>query len=154
MPGDTIFTVESEFDVEGELPDSVDETAIERMRTVATVLDESIRVPGTSYRVGLDPLLGIAPVSGDVVSGAIGLYIIAESARLGVTYTTILEMLANVALDVAVGSIPLAGGIFDAVWKANKRNVELALRDLASGSTAGSRADSTDEREVVEIPVE
>lgn len=152
MTRDTIVDIESELDidVDGQLPESVDETTIERMRTVALALDESIRVPGTSYRVGLDPLLGLAPVSGDLVSGALGMYIILESARLGVTYSTILKMLANVGLDVAVGSIPVAGGLFDAVWKANKRNVELALRDLATAPTG----DSTTDGEAVEIPVE
>lgn len=152
MTRDTIVDIETELDidVDGQLPESVDETAIERMRTVALVLDESIRVPGTSYRVGLDPLLGLAPVSGDVVSGALGLYIILESARLGVTYSTILKMLANVGIDIAAGSIPVAGDLFDAVWKANKRNVELALKDLATAPTE----DSSTDRETVEIPVE
>lgn len=140
----------SEFDVAGELPESVDESALRRMRTVAVALDESIRVPGTSYRIGLDPLLGVVPVSGDLITGAIGTYVVLESARLGVGYSTVLEMLANVAIDVAVGSIPVVGGVFDAAWKANMRNLELALQDLATGSSE----ELSEDREVVEIPVE
>jgi hypothetical protein len=124
---------ESRFDVEydGEIPDSVDRAALERMETVAYVLDESIEIPGTDYSVGADPVLGALPVAGDVVSAAFSLYIVAESAYLGVSYTTLLGMLANITVDTVGGAIPYAGTVFDAVWKANKRNVGLALRDLA-----------------------
>jgi hypothetical protein len=113
-----------------ELPESVDRAAIERMRVVATILDSSIRVPGTDYRIGADPLLGILPGAGDVLSGGISLYIVLEAARLGVSYTTLLKMVANVSLDVAGGSIPIVGTVFDAVWKANERNMKLVLEDL------------------------
>lgn len=117
-------------DFEGELPDSVDEAAIERIRAVAYLLDESIRIPGTSYRVGLDPLIGTVPVAGDLVSGGLSLYIVLESAYLGVSYSTIVRMLGNVALDVGGGMVPYVGTVFDAVWKTNKRNVELVLDEL------------------------
>jgi hypothetical protein len=132
------------FEGTDELPPSVDEAAVRRMRLVARGLDELVRVPGTDYRVGLDPLLGVIPGAGDVVAGAVSLYVVAESARLGVSYGTLLRMLANVAVDVAGGSVPYVGVLFDAVWKANEWNVELALEDLAG------RADG----EVVEITVE
>lgn len=161
MTRDTSGRLESEFefefdgDIDGEIPESVDESALRRMRTVALVLDESVRVPGTSYRVGIDPILGILPVSGDIVGGGLSLYIVLESARLGVSYTTLLKMLANVAIDVSVGAIPVVGGVFDAVWKANKRNLKLALQDLATASSeVESTEASADDEEVVEIPVE
>jgi hypothetical protein len=114
-----------------ELPHSVDRAAVRRMRFVARTLDDSVRLPGTSVRIGLDPLLGILPVAGDLVSGALSLYIVVEAARLGVPAGTLLRMLANVAVDVAGGSVPLVGDVFDAVWKANTRNVDLALDALA-----------------------
>lgn len=156
MTGDTISSLESDVDVEGELPDSIDEAAIERMRTVAWVLDESVRVPGTNFRVGLDPVLGVLPGSGDAIGAGFSLYIVLESARLGVTYTTLLRMLANITIDVAGGLIPVVGAVFDAIWKANKRNVELALRELASDqeSDAVSDGQPADDSEVVDIPVE
>jgi hypothetical protein len=151
---------ESRFDVayDGELPDSVDEAALRRMEAVAAALDDSITIPGTDIGVGLDPILGVLPVAGDIVSAGISLYIVAESANLGVSYTTLLRMLGNITVDLGVGSIPVVGDIFDALWRANVRNVELALRDLSD--PPATLADSTpvedegaNETEGVEIPV-
>ncbi|GAB6862236.1 DUF4112 domain-containing protein [Haloplanus litoreus] len=118
------------------LPASVDRAAVRRMRFVARVLDHSVRIPGTSFRVGLDPLLGLLPVTGDLVSGALSLYVVLEAARLGVPYGTLIRMLANVAVDVVGGSVPVIGDLFDAAWKANTRNVDLALDALAGDGVA------------------
>lgn len=123
-------TVGDAFD--GELPESVDRAAVRRMQAVARLLDESVRLPGTRFRVGLDPIVGLLPGAGDALTGALSLYVVVEAARLGVTYTTLVRMLANVGVDVVGGSIPVLGDLFDAVWKANVRNVDLALADLAS----------------------
>jgi len=150
MPTD--FASRFDVDYDGELPESVDEAALKRIETVAYVLDESVRVPGIGVRIGVDPILGALPVAGDVASAAISLYIVAESAYLGVSFGTIVEMLANITIDVAGGSIPYVGTVFDAVWKANKRNVTLALEDLAEAvetDESGGRRDDG-----VNIPVE
>lgn len=139
------------------VPESVDRAALERIRTVAYVLDESIEIPGTNYSIGLDPLIGAVPVVGDAISGAISLYIVLESARLGVSYTTLLEMIANVSLDYVGGSIPYVGTVFDAVWKANKRNLELVLEDLTTQDDESSDDpdDQTDDEPgSIEIEVE
>ena len=112
------------------LPDSVDEAAVQRMQFVARLLDDSIRLPGTEFKIGLDPIVGVLPVAGDAVAAALSGYIILESARLGVSYLTLLRMLANVGVDFAVGSVPVVGDIFDVAWKANVRNLQLALADL------------------------
>jgi len=125
----------SDEDFESEQYDAIDRAAIERMQTVATVLDESIPIPGTSFRIGIDPLIGLLPVGGDAVSTVASLYIVLESARLGVQSTTLVRMLANLGVDLAVGSIPLVGDAFDAAWKANKRNVALALSELGADSS-------------------
>jgi hypothetical protein len=116
-----------------DLPDSIDTAAVERMRAVAYVLDESIRVPGTDFRIGLDPLVGAVPGVGDVVAGGLSLYVVLEAAYLGVSYTTLFRMLATVAVDTVGGAVPYVGGVFDAVWKANKRNVRLALVEILGG---------------------
>lgn len=136
------------------VPESVDRAALERMRTVAYVLDDSIRVPGTDYRVGLDPLLGTIPVVGDIASGALSLYIVLESARLGVGYTTVLTMIANVSLDVVGGTIPYVGTVFDAVWKTNKRNLELVLEDLTDDDSDGGHDDESPESESGAVKIE
>jgi len=117
-------------DTPADLPPAIDRAAVRRMRFVAHVLDESVRIPGTSFRVGLDPILGLLPVVGDVASGCLSLYIVLESARLGVSTRTLVRMFANIALDVVAGSVPLVGDLFDAAWRANTRNVALALADL------------------------
>ena len=122
-------------DVES-LPDSVDEAAVQRMQFVARLLDDSIRLPGTEFKIGLDPIVGVLPVAGDAVAAALSGYIILESARLGVSYLTLLRMLANVGVDFAVGSVPVVGDIFDVAWKANVRNLQLALADLGADAEA------------------
>lgn len=146
---------ESRFDVEydGEIPPSVDEAALHRMEAVAHALDESLQIPGTSASIGIDPILGALPVAGDLVSAGISLYIVAESANLGVSYTTLLRMIATISIDVVGGSIPYAGTLFDSFWKANVRNVEHALEDLAEPLAENSN-DSDDAETAVAIPVQ
>ncbi|WP_435073300.1 DUF4112 domain-containing protein [Halorubrum sp. HHNYT27] len=113
------------------LPESVDRAAVKRMQMVAYVLDEGFRVPGTDYRIGIDPVVGVLPGAGDVLTGGFSLYIVLEAARLGVSYTTLLKMIANISVDVVGGTIPIVGDIFDIVWKANKRNFKLVVNDLS-----------------------
>ena len=124
---------ESRFDAtyDGEIPSRVDEAALHRMEAVAHALDESVRIPGTNASVGIDPILGVIPVAGDLVSAGVSLYIVAESANLGVSYTTLLRMLATIGIDVVGGSVPYVETLFESFWKANVRNVESALADLA-----------------------
>ena len=104
--------------------------ALRRSRKVSHLMDEAVRVPGTDYRVGLDPILGVAPVGGDAVALVLSLYPILEAARHDLPKSTIARMLLNVTLDATVGSIPVLGTLFDAVWKANERNVRLMERHL------------------------
>ena len=130
MVSQATSSLESQFDGIEEVPDSVDEAAVRRMRFVANVLDDSIRVPGTDFRIGIDPILGILPGAGDAVAAAMSVYIVLESARLGVPFLTLLQMMANVTLDFAIGSVPVIGTLFDAAWKANQTNVELAVEHL------------------------
>ena len=152
-----VQSFDSRFDItyDGEIPDSVDRAALDRMETVAYVFDESVEIPGLGVSIGADPILGALPVAGDVVSAAFSLYIVAESAYLGVSYTTLLGMLANITVDTVGGSIPYVGTVFDALWKANKRNVGLALRDLAEeiDDATTDEATTSDDSEGVDIPV-
>lgn len=124
-------------DFEGELPDSVDRAAIDRMQAVAKVLDEGMRLPGTDFRFGIDPIIGILPGAGDSVTSLVSLYIVAESARLGVSRSKLLRMLGSIAVDFVAGSVPVLGVVFDAFWKQNKWNVKMALEDLAVDEGSG-----------------
>lgn len=99
--------------------------ALKRARTMATFLDDAIPIPVVGYRVGIDPIVGLLPVSGDAVGAVLSSHIIAEAAFAGVPPKTLARMAAYVALDAVGGSVPIAGDVFDAVWKANQRNVAL-----------------------------
>jgi hypothetical protein len=99
-----------------------EEAALRRVRRMSRLLDEAIRVPGTDVRVGLDPILGIAPVGGDAIAAVVSLYPAVEAYRLGASKGTLAKMLALVAVDAVVGSVPVVGTLFDAFWKANSWN--------------------------------
>lgn len=101
-----------------------------RVERLARLLDSQFRLPGTGLRFGLDGLLGLLPGVGDTATLLMSLYLVAEARRLGASFTTILRMLFNTALDWLVGLIPFAGDIFDFAFKCNRRNVELLRRDL------------------------
>ena len=136
-----------------DLPDSVDEAAVDRLSTVAHLLDECVRLPG-GFSVGLDPILGSVPVVGDALTTGVSLYVVLEAAYLGVSYTTVVRMLGNVAIDVVGGAVPVVGLLFDALWKTNRRNVELLLDDLAVENTTETDADpASTESDAVAIEV-
>jgi len=105
--------------------------ALGRIRAVAHLLDESIRVPGTSFRIGIDPIIGLLPIAGDLATAVCSLYIVAEAIRLGVPKRTLVRLLANIALDTLLGSIPIVGDLFDAYWKANVRNADLVAAAIS-----------------------
>jgi hypothetical protein len=101
--------------------------ALERLLDrVAWLMDRAVKIPGTRITVGLDALLGLLPVGGDVLTGAVqtGLVLVALY-HYRVPKRLVMRMMGNVLLDVAVGSIPLLGDVFDVGFKANTRNVRL-----------------------------
>lgn len=98
---------------------------LRRLRALAWLLDARWRVPGTSFRVGVDPLLGLIPGFGDGLAALISLYIVYEGWRLGASDRTIARMLLNVLIEFLVGTVPVIGDLFDAAWKANLRNLRL-----------------------------
>ncbi|HSH44819.1 MAG TPA: DUF4112 domain-containing protein [Longimicrobiales bacterium] len=88
-------------------------------------MDRSFRVPGTSLRFGLDPVLGLLPLGGDVIGALISGYVLIIAWRNGAPGSLIGRMLVNILVDTAVGAVPVLGDIFDAGWQANARNVDL-----------------------------
>ena len=101
-----------------------------RARTLTRLLDSAARVPGTGFRFGLDPLLGIIPGLGDVTGAALSSYLVVLASRHGAPTATIVRMIANVAIDTVVGALPVLGDLFDAGWKANTRNLALLERHV------------------------
>jgi hypothetical protein len=100
---------------------------LRRLNNLARLLDTAVRVPGTGIRFGADSLLGLLPVIGDASGAIIGLAIVNEGRRLGVPSDKLARMLTNIAVDAAVGSVPLLGDAFDVYFKAHKRNIGILL---------------------------
>jgi hypothetical protein len=94
-------------------------------------MDGLVRVPGTRFRLGLNSLIGLPPVAGDAMLTAISLWIVWEAKRLGLPRKKIARMLGNVAIETALGTVPLVGDLFDVVWKANLRNLAIVEKHLA-----------------------
>lgn len=101
------------------------DAARRRLAHLAWLLDNSIPLPGTRFRIGLDPLLGLLPGLGDLLGVLLSSYIVREAARLGAPPSVLTRMAFNVALEGLVGLVPLVGDVFDAAWKANQRNLVL-----------------------------
>src|SRR5262245_50175154 len=98
---------------------------IARIDALATLLDTALVIPGTGVRFGLDALIGLFPVAGDIITLALSLFIVHEAYQLGAPRHVIARMLGNVALDGGFGAVPLVGDAFDVLWRANRRNVQL-----------------------------
>jgi len=96
------------------------------LEQLAWLMDRAIRIPGTNVRVGLDALLGLFPVGGDVLTGIVQAAIVLVALfRYKVPRPVAARMVANVLLDIGLGSIPLVGDVFDIFFKANTRNLQL-----------------------------
>jgi hypothetical protein len=104
---------------------------IKRLRTIARLMDSAIKIPGTRISFGADSILGLIPGAGDVVAAGISLFAVAEAHQLGVPKAILMKMLANVAIDTGLGSIPLVGDVFDMFFKSNTKNLALLLEHFA-----------------------
>jgi hypothetical protein len=107
------------------------ETAREQVRRLAWLLDSAFVIPGTNFRIGLDPILGLIPVLGDLISMAIGGYLIVLAGRIGVPRPVLARMFLNLGTDAVLGAVPVAGDVLDAAWRANAKNAALLERSLA-----------------------
>ena len=102
----------------------------ENLDLLAHVLDDWMRIPGTSIRFGLDAIIGLIPGLGDVMTGIASCVMLLAAWIRGVPYITLLRMVVNIVIDVLVGSIPILGDAFDIAWKANRRNYALLVRHV------------------------
>jgi hypothetical protein len=121
------------------LPTTFD--ADERLRWVehvARLMDSQFQLPGTRFRFGLDPLLGLIPVVGDLTSTVVSVALLLTMLRHGASGAVVVRMALNILIDTILGGIPLIGNIFDFAYKSNERNVALLRRHYAEGRHTGS----------------
>jgi len=104
--------------------------SVARLEGLARLMDGAFVLPGTNIRLGLDVIIGLVPVAGDVVSGVISSYLIWEARQLGAPNWLIARMMANTLLDTTVGAIPVLGDAFDVMFRANMKNMALLRRHM------------------------
>ncbi|MFL5463604.1 MAG: DUF4112 domain-containing protein [Gemmatimonadaceae bacterium] len=109
---------------------------VRRVRALARLLDSSIAIPGTRWKVGFDPIVGLIPGIGDLIAAVLSGYVVLEAVRAEVPTFTLARMLVNVGIDTLLGAVPAVGDVFDAAWKANTMNVALLERHLATSEGA------------------
>jgi hypothetical protein len=115
-----------------QLPDvSRDPQAVRnRVEAMEKVLERAFIVPGINKPIGLDSLVGLIPVVGDIVTAVMGAYIVWEARNLGMSKWQLTRMATNVGIDTALGAIPLAGDVFDFLWRSNTRNLRIVRKHL------------------------
>lgn len=113
---------------------------VEAAELLAKVLDTTVRIPGTSLYLGLDPLIGLIPGIGDVLANLIGTVILGMAARLEVPRIVIIRMSLNLLINGVIGAIPILGDLFSVWFRSNSRNADL-LRQAATQTARGTHAD-------------
>jgi len=116
----------------------------EFVKILASWLDNVFVVPGSNWRFGLDPIIGLIPVVGDLATTLISLYIIATAAQMQVPKSTLARMGLNIMIDSVVGAIPFVGNVFDFAWKANAKNAQLLERHANATTTERRQHDFWD----------
>ena len=116
-------------------------STLRRLRRLSYLLDSAISIPGTRFRVGLDPLLGLLPGAGDFLGTALSAYIVIESARLGLPRPALVEMVSNILFETVLGTVPVVGDFVDAAWKANVKNIQLLEEHLDVPQQRRQKAD-------------
>lgn len=101
-----------------------------RIEALEFLLERAFTVPGTRKRVGLDAIVGLVPVAGDVVTAAMGLYLVWEARKLGMSKWQLARMTGNVAFDAAIGVVPIVGDALDFLFRSNSRNMKIIRRHL------------------------
>lgn len=115
-----------------QLPDvSRDPQAVRnRVEAMEKVLERAFVIPGVNRPIGLDSLVGLIPVVGDIVTALMGAYIVWEARNLGMSKMQLTRMAANVGIDTALGAVPFAGDVFDFFWRSNSRNLKIVRKHL------------------------
>ena len=101
-----------------------------RIDLLERILERALVIPGLNRGIGLDAVIGFVPVAGDIIAGAMGLYLVWEARNLGMPKRTIARMLWNVGVDTTLGAVPVVGDVFDLLFRSNTRNLRLLKRHL------------------------
>jgi hypothetical protein len=112
-----------------------------RLRRITRLMDTAIQIPGTKIKFGLDPLLGLIPGGGDTVSLMLSGYIVIEAALMGLPRNLLMQMALNLVLDTVLGTVPVAGDLFDLAYKANVQNLEILETHFRSHTIDTSKVD-------------
>ena len=111
------------------------------LQRYATLLDKAFRIPGTNIRFGLDPIIGLVPVLGDLASPLFAALLVTEGARLGIPKIVLVRMVVNALIDAVVGAIPFVGMVGDVFIRANTKNLALLEKHAVPGGRPATRAD-------------
>lgn len=102
----------------------------QRIEILERVLEGLVAIPGTRRRVGLDAMLGVIPIVGDLAGAALGAWIVWEARNLGMSRFQLARMAANVGVDTVIGVVPFIGDAFDLLFRSNSRNLRIIRRHL------------------------
>jgi hypothetical protein len=114
-----------------------DTKSLKWVESVARLMDTRFKIPGTNFRFGLDPILGLIPVLGDISTFAVSGALVLTMAQHGASRNLVIRMVVNIILDLIIGSIPIIGALFDFGFKANDRNVRLLKAHYEEGKYQG-----------------
>ncbi len=101
-----------------------------RVEALELLLERSFHIPGTKIPFGLDAVIGLVPVLGDLMTAIMGGYIVWEARNLGMSKWQLIRMTANIGIDTALGAVPLLGDAFDLFWRSNSKNLRIIKKHL------------------------
>jgi hypothetical protein len=117
--------------IKAQLPLGSDAAAVrQRIEALERLLEGAYVIPGINRRFGLDALLGLIPVAGDVIAAALGLYLVWEAKNLGMPRWQLWRMAGNVGFDTLIGAVPVAGDLLDFLYRSNTRNLRIVRKHL------------------------
>ncbi len=102
----------------------------QRVEALEQLLERAFVIPGTKIPFGLDTVIGLVPVVGDLVTAAMGAYMVWEARNLGMSKWALIRMSANVGIDTVIGAVPIVGDAFDLVWRSNSKNLRIIRKHL------------------------
>ena len=111
---------------------------LQRVARLTKLMDSQFRIPGTSITFGIDPIIGLIPGLGDLLDYAISAYLLVSMVQNGASGKSVAKMILNITIDGIVGLIPFFGRFFDVFYKANRRNLILAIEHFEEGKHQGS----------------